>query len=191
MDQRGKGFLYEIIDAHAPSGSEQRLQRKLRAWASDFADKVRPDVHGNLEVVLNPDAPFRVMLAGHCDKIGFLLMKIDDDGFLKLDAVGGLDAKTLLGSAVCIYGPNGWVPGVIGKTATHNEDEAEKTRVPKLEDLWVDIGARSKDAAEQLVRVGFPPDEYSAIAPPFHLYQYYGLDSAGLAQRIRQELRKG
>ncbi len=154
MDKDAKAFLYRILDCHAPTGDEQRLQRLLREWAEPFADRVTPDEHGNLQVVINPDAPLRVMLAGHCDQIGFLVMRIDQDGFVLVDALGGVDESVLPGSRVVIYGPKGTVPGVIGKTAVHNESSSEQSEAPRLEDLWIDVGAASREEAERIVEVG-------------------------------------
>ena len=60
---------------------------------ADFADEVRTDLHGNVIVVKNPDAPLRVMLAGHCDQIGLIVQHIDDDGFLYIQPIGGWDPR--------------------------------------------------------------------------------------------------
>lgn len=161
MRDDGRAFLCDILACHAPTGDEQELQRMLRGRAESFADEIVPDSHGNLAVVVNPDAPLRVMLAGHCDRIGFLVMQISEGGFVKVDALGGVDEATLPGARVRIRGRDGFVDGVFGKTAVHNEGADEQTRISKLDTLWIDVGAGSKEEAERLVAVG----DYAAFHP--------------------------
>lgn len=161
MRDDGRAFLCDILACHAPTGDEQELQRMLRGRAESFADEIVPDSHGNLAVVVNPDAPLRVMLAGHCDRIGFLVMQISEGGFVKVDALGGVDEATLPGARVRIRGRDGFVDGVFGKTAVHNEGADEQTRISKLDTLWIDVGAGSREEAERLVAVG----DYAAFHP--------------------------
>lgn len=154
MDKEGRNFLYELLEISAPTGAEQRVQRHLYKWAESFAHEIHRDFHGNMAVVINPNASRRVMLAGHCDRIGFMVMEIDESGYLRMDQLGGLDMKVVPGAEVVIHGRDGNIPGVFGYTATHYQGKDDREKTPKLEDLWVDIGAKDQEEAEKLLRLG-------------------------------------
>ncbi len=161
MNREGWDFLEELISTGAPGGAEQRIQRLLYARAEKFADRIDADLHGNLSVVINPGATRRVMLAAHCDRIAFMVMQIEENGYIHLDAVGGVDESTVLGATVVIHGQKGDITGVLGKTASHNQSEDERSKVPKLDTMWVDIGCRDKEEVEKLVSLG----DYVTFAP--------------------------
>jgi endoglucanase len=97
------------------------------------------------------------MLAGHIDEIGLQVTHIDDDGFLYVDEIGGWDSQVLVGQRVQILGREGDVPGVIGKKAIHLIEADDRSKATKTKELWVDVGASSKDEARELgLRVGDP-----------------------------------
>ncbi len=154
MDSGPRDFFRQIIETPSPSGYESPLQEVVRGYAADFADSITVDVHGNLMAVKNPDAPIRVMLAGHCDQIGLIVQHIDAEGFLYVQAIGGWDPLVLIGQRMAIWAQSGPVFGVIARKPIHLLTDEERKQVPKLKDLWLDIGARSKEEAEQQVRVG-------------------------------------
>jgi endoglucanase len=106
--------------------------------------------------VKNPGAPVRVMLAGHSDQIGLIVSHIDDKGFVYVLAVGGWDPQMLVGQRMAVWTDNGPVVGVIARKPIHLLTEEERKQVPKLKDLWLDVGAADKEEAEKLVRVGDP-----------------------------------
>src|SRR5688500_14434830 len=98
MSQTDTKFLEKLLSLSSPTGNEQEIQRFLHDWAEPFAHKIETDYVGNLAVVINPEAKLRVMLAGHCDRIGFMVMQITELGFLRVDALGGIDKATMLGA---------------------------------------------------------------------------------------------
>ena len=126
MLESDKEFLEKLLSLSSPTGSEQAIQRFLHSWAEPFADKIETDYVGNLAVVINPEAKLRVMLAGHCDRIGFMVMQILEQGFLRVDALGGIDKATMLGAQVVIQTKHGEVVGVVGKTSTHLQSFQEQ-----------------------------------------------------------------
>ncbi len=121
-----------------------------------FADEVTTDVHGNVIVARNPQAPLRVMLAGHCDQIGFLVQYIDEEGFLYVLPIGGWDPMVLIGQRMTVWASSGPIFGVIARKPIHLLTDEERKEVPKLKDLWLDIGCANKEEAAKLVRVGDP-----------------------------------
>ncbi|MFZ5625084.1 MAG: M42 family metallopeptidase [Gemmatimonadota bacterium] len=147
-------FLTSLLDCPGPSGFEIAPARLWRDRARTFADEVDYDVAGNSFAVLNADAAPRVMFAGHIDEIGLMITHVDENGFLFFDTIGGWDHQVFVGQRVTLLGKAGPVPGVIGKKAIHLMQPDDRTKVSKAEDLWIDIGAATKDEATRRVRVG-------------------------------------
>jgi endoglucanase len=147
-------FLKQIVDTPGPSGYEQQVQKVYREQVRRYADEVRTDVMGNVFAIKNPEGRPRVMLAGHADEIGFIVRYINDEGFLYFGQVGGHDAIVTVGQRVYVHTRNGPVLGVLGRKAIHLLDQDERTKVPKTDDLWIDIGVGNKKEAEELVQIG-------------------------------------
>jgi len=153
----GIRFLEQLLDAPGPSGYESRPARVWRQEAETFATRVWTDVSGNSFAAVNPDTRPRVMLAGHIDEIGLQITYIDDDGFLYVDEIGGWDPQVLVAQRVRILGRDGDVPGVVGKKPIHLIKSDERSKAAKVPDLWVDVGAASRDEVKALgIRVGDP-----------------------------------
>ena len=95
MQKESVDFLKQLIGIASPSGFEWGIQTVLKKRMLSCCDEVRADVHGNMIGVVNPAAPVRVMVSGHCDEIGLMVMHIDDRGFLSFAAVGGVDTAVI------------------------------------------------------------------------------------------------
>ena len=156
MDRKARDFLRRLVESPSPSGFEQPAQNLVRARMKDAADDIRTDVHGNVIGVRNPDAPLRVMLAGHCDEIGLMITHVDEKGYVYFAAIGGIDPCILPGQRVEIHNERGAVPGVIGKKAIHLMEKDEVGKMPKIKECWIDIGARDRKDALKAVAVGDP-----------------------------------
>lgn len=154
MDESRVAILRRLISSPSPSGFEQPVQKVIREEVRQYTDTVHTDIHGNVIAELHPAGQPRVMLTAHCDEIGFLIRYIDGDGFLYFAPIGGFDPSTLPGNRVEIHTPNGPVLGVIGRKPAHLLSSEERTSMPKLSDMWIDIGATSKEEAQQLVPLG-------------------------------------
>lgn len=154
MEAKARDFFQQLLATPGVSGYEQKVQDLVRSYAADFADSITTDLHGNVILCKNPDAEVRVMLAGHCDQIGLLVSQIDEFGFLYAQTVGGWDPQQLIGQRVIVWTAAGPINGVIARKAIHLLDDAERKKVVKLEDLWIDIGARDKDDAGSVVQIG-------------------------------------
>src|SRR5262245_2047027 len=96
------------------------------------------------------------MLAGHCDQLGLMIQHIDDNGFLYAQPIGGWDMQILLGQNLVVWTRNGPAPGVISRKAPHLLTNEERNKVPQFQDVWIDIGAKDRTEAEELVRPGDP-----------------------------------
>ncbi len=150
--------LSRLLDAPGPSGFEQAPARVWREQAA-FADNLSVDVNGNSYATLaanggSSSAATGVMLAGHIDEIGVMVIHVDDDGFCWFDPIGGWDPQVLVGQRVSLIGRNGMVPGVIGKQAIHLMDQAAREKLTKPHELWIDIGACSREEALSLISIG-------------------------------------
>ena len=144
------------METTSPSGFEAEASRLWCDEARDFADAVSVDLHGNSHAVVNRGGSPRVMIAGHLDEIGLMVTYIGDDGYLYFGGIGGWDPQILPGQRVQIITGEGKVGGVIGKKPIHLQTEEERKKVVKMDDLWIDIGAKDKGEAEKLITVGDP-----------------------------------
>jgi endoglucanase len=149
-------FLTRLLDTPGPSGFEAAAARVWREEASGFASPVTGDVHGNSIAVANPNGSPTIMLAGHIDEIGLIVTYIDEQGFVYLTPIGGWDTQVLVGQRIRFQGAGGDVYGVVGKKPIHLIKPEEREKAAKLPELWIDIGAASRDAAQQMIRIGDP-----------------------------------
>ncbi len=143
-------FLLELLSTASPSGAEMEIQHKWMDYVKEYADEIKTDNAGNAIGVLNPNAEFKVLLAGHCDEIGFMVKKIDQDGFIRVEKLGGISHKPAIGMKVTILGTHGKLTGVFGVNAEHHGGAKEFN----FEDLYIDCGATSKEEIEKYVQIG-------------------------------------
>ena len=132
-----------------------------RVWAKylkSAASEVDCDAYGSTWARLDGKSKRTVMLAAHADEIGFMIKTIQKDGFLRIDRVGGSDVATARGRRLIFAGDKGPVKGIIGNTAIHlRRHESGDEKVPKVQELWIDVGASSaEEVAELGLRVGHP-----------------------------------
>ena len=154
MDESRIAFLRHMIASPSPSGFEQSVQQVIRSEMQHYTDEIRTDVHGNVIAALNPSGKPRVMLTAHCDELGLMVRYIDDQGFLYFATIGGFDPATLPGSRVHVHTPSGPLLGVIGRKPIHMLSADERAKMPRLSEMWIDIGVASKEEAQQLVPLG-------------------------------------
>lgn len=154
MQQDSYDFLKRLVDTPGPSGYEQQVQRVFRDRVAVYATEVRTDVLGNVYATVNPGGSPRIMLAGHADEIGFQVRYISSEGMLYFGSIGGHDVIVTVGQRVVVHTSSGPVLGVLGRKAIHLLEPDERNKTPKLDDLWIDIGARDKADAESVVAIG-------------------------------------
>ncbi len=156
MRKESYEFLRSILETPSPSGFEQPVQRIVRKRMKSFSDKITTDVHGNVAVALNPKGSPSVMLAGHADQIGLMVKYIDDNGYLFVVPIGGIDPSVLPGSRVIVHSQHGPIDAVIGRKPIHLLRAEERGAKVELREMWVDIGAKNKKEVEQVVSIGDP-----------------------------------
>src|SRR5438045_3778677 len=155
MDTAAKNFLQQLLDTPGPSGYEQNVQKLWREYVGAFCQDIRADVHNNVVATLRGVENFSVMLAGHADEIGMVVLNVYDNGYLYFNKIGGVDPTILPSQRVRVLTRNGRVRGVIGKKPAHLLDEEDR-KPPKIHELWIDIGAKDKADALSQVRIGDP-----------------------------------
>ena len=149
-------LMKELSLASGISGSEEEIFKIIERELSDVADSIECDSMGNLIATKKGDkkAP-KVMLAAHMDEIGLMVRYIDEKGFIKFSTIGGINDQMLMNQTVTIHSSVGdSVVGVIGSKPPHITPPEERKKVVKFDDMFIDIGAKDKEDAEKMVRIG-------------------------------------
>jgi putative aminopeptidase FrvX len=154
MQKDSYTFLEQLLETPSPSGFEQAIQRVVKKRVTKFADEVSLDVHGNLIACFNPNGKIRVMLAGHCDQIGMMVTHIDEQGYIYVNQIGGIDSAVLPGTYLTVHTESGPIDGIIGFKPVHLTSAAERGKPIEFNKVWVDIGAKSGEEARKLVSMG-------------------------------------
>jgi len=144
-------FLTDLLKAKSPSGAEAQAQAVYDKYVRPHAAAYANDALGNRLASLNPKGTPTLMMAGHIDELGLIIIYVNKDGFLYFDTIGGHDLSIISGRRVIIQTANGPVKGVTGKRAIHLMDDEDRKKVPKKHEIWIDIGAKTK--AEALTRI--------------------------------------
>src|SRR5699024_10435460 len=113
MQSMNQDFLLELLNTPSPSSREMEIQKKWRDYVRPYADEIRTDHAGNVIAVRNPEAPFNLLLAGHSDEIALIVNRIDENGFVHFEKMGGVNPKAAVGMRVTILGSKRRVTGVI------------------------------------------------------------------------------
>lgn len=156
LSRKSLDFLKRFVDTPSPSGFERPAQEVWREYVSDFADEVDWDMQGNSIGVVNKGGSPRIMLAGHCDEVGFMVRYVNDEGFVYFGSIGGVDPAIVPARKVLVQTAKGPVPGVVGRTAVHLQEKDDDKKVSKMHEMWIDIGAGSKKDALKRVAIGDP-----------------------------------
>ena len=150
-----RGLLAEFCAVPGLSGHEARIRASI---ADRLGVETETDTLGNLWATFpgDPDAP-SVMVFTHMDQLGFIVRKIEADGFLRLERLGGVPERALGSQAVVICARDGDLPGVIANKSHHATTPEEKYTVTRYPDLYVDAGLTSKAEAEAAgISIGTP-----------------------------------
>jgi putative aminopeptidase FrvX len=160
MDAKAKAFLFELLRTPSPTGFEMGGQRVWSKYAGHFADRVENDAYGTAWATIEGSGkkPKRVMIEAHADEIGFIIKHITKEGFLRVDRIGGSDTATARGRRLDFLGDKGIVRGIVGNTAIHlRKDSLGDEKIPKIHELYVDVGASTEEEVKELgLRVGHP-----------------------------------
>jgi putative aminopeptidase FrvX len=176
-------LIRTLTDLPGVSGHEDRIVGFVRHHFERSAEHVLVDGIGNViaRKTGEPDSP-RVMLFAHLDQIGFCVKRLGEDGFVRIDRVGGVNRKALVAAPVWLHNDRGEaIPGSIGVMAHHLTPDAQRFTVPDIPDLYVDVGARSR---EELIALGLKVGDPITFANTFQLLNGRFLRAAALDDRI-------
>jgi putative aminopeptidase FrvX len=157
LNQASYDFLRTYINNSSPTGFESNGQKLWMQYLKPFVDEMFTDPYGTAVGIVNPTAPFRVVIEAHADEISWFVNYISPEGLIYVKRNGGVDHQIAPSMRVLIYGKKGPVKAVFGWPAIHtrinNPDSKEPT--PKVDNLFLDCGARSKKEVEALgVHIG-------------------------------------
>jgi len=150
-------LLRKLCEAVGPSGYEDEVRGVVVDEFKKTADELWVDTLGNvIAVKRGADRSRKLMYAAHMDEIGLFVSHIDDNGFLRVVPIGGLPERALIMQRVKIRTRSGGVVyGVVGMKPPHVAKKEELEKVPEITELFIDIGASSKEEAEKMgIRVG-------------------------------------
>jgi tetrahedral aminopeptidase len=148
-------LLEKLSNAFGPSGSEDEVRRLLARAVHDKVDDLQTDALGNLIAFkqgTGPEPRMKVMVDAHTDEVGLMITRIEKNGLLGFRALGGVDARLLMAKGVIVGDKR--LPGVIIAPPIHLTKAEQRNKVPKIEQLVIDIGASSEDEAKKLVKLG-------------------------------------
>ena len=149
-------LMKELSLAPGVASCEEEVAKIITRELKDVADDIETDSMGNLIATKKGEkkAP-KVMLAAHMDEIGLMVRYIDDNGYLKFSTIGGINDQMLMNQTVTVHSSVGEnVIGVIGSKPPHVTTPEERKKVVKADDMFIDIGAKDKEEAEKMVKVG-------------------------------------
>jgi len=150
--------LEKLSNAVGVTGREEEVRNLMIMMLKPYADQVVVDRLENVIALKKgkKNAP-KVMLAAHMDEIGLMVKTVSKEGFLQFAKMGGIDDRILNAQKVMVYTRNGQLHGIIGSKPPHIQKEEERKKIIAYDELFIDIGAESKeDVAKMGVKVGDP-----------------------------------
>ncbi len=145
-------FLKNYINTPSPVGFESGGQKLWMDYIRPFVDTLFTDPYGTAVGVINPNAPFKVVIEAHADEISWFVNYINEKGLIYLKRNGGVDHQVAPAKRVWIHGNKGPVKAVFGWPAIHTRlsNPEQKEPQPKVDNLCLDCGARNKKEVEAL-----------------------------------------
>jgi len=146
-----KDLLMELSRIDAPSGFEKEAIDFIEKQVKDLADVMKKTRLGGLIAGIKSGGDLKIGIFAHVDEIGFVISKIEDGNFARLETVGGVDPKVALASEVRVYTRDGPTRGVVGLLAPHLQKPEDRKKVPMYDEIFVDLSVGS---LAKSVRVG-------------------------------------
>ena len=169
-------FLYDILSDYSPSGGELNIQKKIIDMMKDIDDEVICNHNYNVTHVVNPKSDMKILFCAHIDEIGLYVDEILDNGLIKLNRIGHIRPYVYISQQVKVITRDKNkenVNGIIGYLPNMNKGI-------EVSDLRLDIGARNKEEAEQLVSIG----DYVLHASSYQLLANDRLSARALDDKI-------
>jgi len=145
LTSNSEAFLQKYLNNPSPTGFESGGQKIWLDYIKPYVDDWQIDNYGTVYGIINPGRDFRVVIEGHADEISWFVNYISDDGFINVIRNGGSDHMIAPSKRVNIHTKNGIVKGVFGWPAIHIRKGDDSKISPKLENIFIDVGAKDKD----------------------------------------------
>ncbi len=168
-------LLETLSNAFGPSGCEDEVRRLLARALHDKVDDLQTDALGNLIAFkqgIGAGPRLKVMIDAHTDEVGLMITRIEKNGMLGFQAVGGIDPRLLMAKGVVVG--EGRIPGVIIAPPVHLTKAAQRKQVIEIDQLVIDIGTSTADKARELVQMG----DYAVFDTRFQVLSEDGLRTA-------------
>ena len=166
LNEKSMAFLEKYLNNASPTGYEWEGQKIWMDYLKPYVDEFITDTYGTAVAVINPEAEYKVVIEAHSDEISWYVNYITDKGLIYVIRNGGSDHQIAPSKWVNIHTKNGIVKGVFGWPAIHTR-KGEKEQPPKLDNIFIDIGAKDKEEVEAMgVHVGCVityPDEFQVL----------------------------
>ena len=162
--KQGVELIEKLSLCFGPTSCEGEVEAAIRAELAGTRAVLETDRMGNLTAHLpgKENCP-RILLSAHMDEVGFMITHIEEKGYLRFDTLGGIDVAVLSGRAVTLGDDAKRVRGVIAAKGIHQQSAKERKELPKIEDLYIDIGTNSREETEALLARG----DFGVFDPPF------------------------
>lgn len=167
-------WLKELSLAPGVSGFESAVKKLLSKNLADICDEDHDGIGSIIFSLKGKEEGPKVMIAAHMDEVGFMVKHITPEGYLKFTCIGGWWDQVLLGQRVTVLTKNGEVPGLIGSKPPHILPLDERKKVVDRKDMYIDIGAKDKEEAEDVFGVSLgdavvPAGEFVVMKNPDYL----------------------
>ncbi|MBT8231238.1 MAG: M42 family metallopeptidase [Saprospiraceae bacterium] len=155
INKTSEAFMYSYLNATSPTGFEAEGQKVWLEYMKPFVDETHLDDYGTAYAVINPGQPYKVVIEAHADEIAWFVNYISDDGYINVIRNGGSDHIIAPSKRVNIHTSKGIVKGVFGWPAIHVRKGKDLNMSPKIENIFIDVGAKDKKEVEKMgVHVG-------------------------------------
>ncbi len=201
ITEKSRQFLRNYLNTPSPVGFESGGQKVWLEYLKPYVDSHFVDPYGTVVGVINPDAPFKVVIEAHADEISWFVNYITAEGLIYLKRNGGVDHQIAPAQRVFIHGKKGAVKAVFGWPAIHTRmaSTEQKEPAPKVDNLFLDCGARNKKEVEDLgIHVGSVvtyQDGFDELAHDYYIARAFdnrigGFMIAEVARMLKENKKK-
>jgi len=150
LNKEAEVFLHKYLNNASPTGFEAPGQKIWLDYIKPYIDDYKVDNYGTVYGIINPEAKYKVVIEAHADEISWFVHHISKDGYIKVIRNGGSDHLIAPSKRVNIHTDKGIVRGVFGWPAIHTRRGDDAKLSPKLENIFIDVGAKDKEEVESM-----------------------------------------